>query len=60
MISDWLVAAATALMAGIMVILSFKELIPIANRYGDEYITNIGLIAGFLVMMIGLAMMESI
>jgi ZIP family zinc transporter len=59
-LNEWLVAAATALVAGIMIFLSFDELIPIANRYGGEHVTNIGLIGGFLVMMIGLTLMESL
>ena len=59
-LNDWLIAAATALVAGIMVFLSLDELIPIANRYGGEHTTNIGLIAGFLVMMAGLVLMESL
>lgn len=57
-LNDWLLAASTAFVAGIMVFISFDELIPIANRYGSEHMTNIGIIAGFLVMMIGLAVME--
>jgi zinc transporter, ZIP family len=56
-LSDWLLAAASALVAGIMVFLSLDELIPIANRYGSEHLTNMGIIAGFLVMMIGLSLM---
>jgi ZIP family zinc transporter len=38
-----------------MVFICFDELIPIANSYGDEHLTNIGLIAGIFVMMIALA-----
>lgn len=56
-LSDWLLAAASAMVAGIMVFLCFDELIPIANRYGSEHLTNLGIIAGFAVMMIGLGLM---
>lgn len=56
-LNDWLLAAASALVAGIMVFISFDELLPIANRYGSEHIANIGLIAGFSVMMAGLYLM---
>lgn len=56
-LNDWTLAAASALVAGIMVFISFDELIPIANRYGSEHLTNMGLIAGFLVMMAGLILM---
>ncbi|NMC10708.1 MAG: zinc transporter ZupT [Methanothrix sp.] len=58
-LNDWLLAAASALVAGIMVFLSLDELIPIANRYGSEHLTNIGIIAGFLIMMIGLVLMQN-
>jgi ZIP family zinc transporter len=56
-LNDWLLAAASALVAGIMVFISFDELLPIANRYGSEHIANIGLIAGFSIMMAGLYLM---
>lgn len=56
-LNDWLLAASSALVAGIMVFISFDELIPIANRYGSEHLTNLGIIAGFLVMMAGLILM---
>lgn len=58
-LNDWLLAAASALVAGIMVFLSLDELIPIANRYGSEHLTNLGIIAGFLIMMIGLVLMQN-
>ena len=56
-LNDWLLAAASAMVAGIMVFLCFDELIPIANRYGSEHVTNMGIIAGFAMMMIGLSLM---
>jgi ZIP family zinc transporter len=56
-LNDWLLAASSALVAGIMVFISLDELIPIANRYGGEHLTNLGIIAGFLVMMVGLILM---
>ncbi len=56
-LNDWLLAAASAMVAGIMVFLCFDELIPIANRYGSEHVTNMGIIAGFAIMMIGLSLM---
>jgi zinc transporter, ZIP family len=58
-LNDWLLAAASALVAGIMVFICFDELIPIANRYGSEHLTNLGIIAGFFIMMIGLGLMEN-
>jgi ZIP family zinc transporter len=56
-LNEELLAAAYALVAGIMVFISFDELIPIANRYGNEHLTNLGIIAGFLTMMAGLILM---
>lgn len=58
-LDDWLLAASSAMVAGIMVFISFDELIPIANRYGSEHLTNLGIIAGFLVMMAGLILMDA-
>jgi zinc transporter, ZIP family len=55
----WILAAASALVAGIMVFICFDELIPIANKYGSEHLTNLGIIAGFFIMMIGLGLMEN-
>lgn len=51
-------AASIAFVAGIMVFICFDELIPIANKYGSEHLTNIGIIAGIFVMMIGLMLFE--
>ena len=57
-LNPYVLAASTALVAGIMVFICFDELIPAANRYGDEHLTNLGIIAGFSVMMAGLGLME--
>ncbi len=54
-LTDFVLAASIAFVSGIMVFICFDELIPIANDYGDEHLTNIGLIAGMFVMMIALA-----
>lgn len=54
-LTDFVLAASIAFVSGIMVFICFDELIPIANSYGDEHLTNIGLIAGMFVMMIALA-----
>ena len=58
-LNAWLLAAASALVAGIMVFICFDELIPIANRYGSEHLTNLGIIAGFFIMMVGLGLMQN-
>ncbi len=59
-LNPYVLAASTALVAGIMVFICFDELIPAANRYGSEHLTNLGIIAGFSVMMVGLGLMESL
>jgi ZIP family zinc transporter len=59
-LSPYVLAASTAFVAGIMVFICFDELIPIANRYGDEHLTNLGIIGGFLVMMVGLSLMKGV
>jgi len=58
-LNAWNLAAASALVAGIMVFICFDELIPIANKYSSEHLTNLGIIAGFFIMMIGLSLMEN-
>jgi ZIP family zinc transporter len=57
-LTSFLLAASIAFVAGIMVFLCFDELIPIANDYGNEHLTNIGIIFGIFVMMIGLTLLE--
>ena len=55
-LTDFVLNASIAFVAGIMVMICFDELIPIANSYGDEHLTNIGIISGICVMMIALAL----
>jgi zinc transporter ZupT len=43
-------SASTAMVAGMMAFISFDEPIPVANRYGGEHLTNLGIVAGFMVM----------
>jgi len=47
-----------ALVAGIMVYISFDELLPAAHRYGEEHIAGIGIILGMLVMAVTLIMLR--
>lgn len=58
-LNAWLLAAASAMVAGIMIFICFDELIPIANKYGSEHLTNLGLIGGFFIMIISLELMQS-
>lgn len=51
-------AASIAFVAGIMVFICFDELIPIANTYGNEHLTNMGIIVGISVMMLALTLFE--
>ncbi len=43
-----------AFVAGIMVFISFDELLPISREYGNEHLSNLGLFSGMVVMMISL------
>ncbi len=43
-----------ALVAGIMIFISFDELLPAAERYGEHHLSVYGLIAGMMVMSISL------
>jgi ZIP family zinc transporter len=56
-LNPMVLAAASALVAGIMVFICFDELIPISNKYGSEHLTNLGLIAGIFTMMVGLTLL---
>jgi ZIP family zinc transporter len=57
-LNTYVLAASVAFVAGIMVFICFDELIPIANKYGSEHLTNIGIIAGIFVMMLALTLFE--
>ena len=58
-LNAWILAAASSLVAGIMVFICFDELIPIGNKYGSEHLTDLGIIAGFFMMIIGLGFMQN-
>jgi ZIP family zinc transporter len=57
-LNTFVLAASIALAAGIMVFICFDELIPIANKYGSEHLTNFGIIMGIFVMMLVLTLFE--
>jgi ZIP family zinc transporter len=57
-LNTFVLAASIALAAGIMVFICFDELIPIANKYGNEHSTNIGIILGIFMMMLTLTLFE--
>ncbi len=54
-LSDTLLQLLFALVAGIMVYITFDELLPTAERYGEHHLSLYGLIAGMLLMAITLA-----
>jgi len=55
-INDLLIAGMLAVVAGIMVFISLDELLPMCQRYRYEHLSILGLILGFLVMGISLAL----
>ena len=54
-ITESLLAIVYAAVAGIMVFISFDELLPLAEEYGEHHLAVYGLIAGMLVMALTLA-----
>ena len=57
-LNDFVLASSIAFVSGVMVFICFDELVPIANKYGNEHLTNIGLIMGMATMMAGLMLFE--
>jgi zinc transporter ZupT len=55
-INDLLIAGMLAVVAGIMIFISLDELLPMCQRYRYEHLSILGLILGFLVMGISLAL----
>ncbi len=54
--TDYLIGYVLAFVAGIMVYISFDELLPAAHRYGKEHMVAIGIISGMAVMILSLIM----
>jgi len=50
-LTEGVLNATLAFVGGIMVFISFDELLPISREYGNEHTSNIGLFLGMLVMM---------
>lgn len=55
-LSEVLLTVTFAVVAGIMVFLSFDELLPLAEEYGEHHLCIYGLISGMLIMALTLAM----
>ena len=53
-LTEGVLNATLAFVGGIMVFISFDELLPISRDYGNEHTSNIGLFLGMLVMMVTL------
>ncbi len=51
-------AGLLAFVAGIMVFISFDELLPMAHRYGEAHAATLGLVAGMAVMIATLVMLS--
>jgi len=56
-LSQTLYGVLFALVAGIMVFISFDELLPSAREYGDNHLSIYGMVAGMLVMAISLILL---
>lgn len=46
-----------AIVGGIMVFISFDELLPISKEYGNEHLSSMGLFTGMLIMMLSLSLL---
>ncbi|MDD3405433.1 MAG: zinc transporter ZupT [Sphingobacteriia bacterium] len=56
-LSSTLMGATFAIVAGIMVFISFDEMLPAAREYGEHHISIYGLISGMIVMAISLVLL---
>ena len=56
--TDYLISSVLAFVAGIMIYISFDELLPAAHKYGKEHIVAMGVISGMAVMMFSLIMLR--
>ena len=56
-LSEQLLAALLALVAGIMVYISLDELLPMAHRYGHGHTVILGIVLGMLIMAISLLLL---
>lgn len=53
-LTEAVLSSTLGFVGGIMVFISFDELLPIAKEYGNEHVANIGLFLGMLIMMVTL------
>ena len=57
-ITDYLIGCVLAFISGIMVYISFDELLPAAHEYGKEHLVALGVISGMAVMILSLIMLK--
>ncbi|MBS3782206.1 MAG: zinc transporter ZupT [Candidatus Thermoplasmatota archaeon] len=55
-LTESVLSATLGFVGGIMVFISFDELLPISREYGDEHLSNLGLFLGMFIMMITLVL----
>jgi ZIP family zinc transporter len=53
-----LLSSMLAFVAGIMIFISLDEILPLAHRYGKEYLVIIGVATGMLVMAVSLFLLR--
>lgn len=56
-LTDYVLAATLAAVGGIMIFISFDELLPLSFRHGEEHVALIGVLGGMAVMAVSLALM---
>jgi ZIP family zinc transporter len=54
-LSETLLMIIFAAVAGIMVFISFDELLPLAEEYGEHHLSISGVVSGMLIMALSLA-----
>jgi len=56
--TEYLIGCVLAFVAGIMVYISFDELLPAAHKYGEEHMVAMGIISGMAVKIHSLTMLR--
>ena len=57
-LSDLVLGLTLGLVAGIMIFLSFDELLPVAHKQGESHTASIGMMAGMALMVLTLLLFE--
>ena len=56
-LSDYIMSILIAMVAGIMVFISFDQLLPAASKYGNSKHSTLGVITGMILMALSLALL---